>query len=169
MFAIALALSAAFPIVADPEVFTHKDPISDAELIGAGWESSGSAIVVTCVPAKKALKVLFRSGSHSFGKTGLFTASWKLTYRFDSDRPVVEDWYHSDADAETLGSKQTATFIRGLATSKVVVIRATSDFGRGEKFDTRFEIGNAKPALSKVISACGSTKVSKSLSDVLEI
>lgn len=158
-----LALAA----VTGPQVVRHKDPITDKEVVMAIWASGNDALTVACSPEQKSIRVAMMSDRHYFGHTGLLTAAWGLTYRFDQAEPVRGDWYHDKDTVENFESGVVVPFIRGLLSSQKVVIRARENFGRGDDFDTTFEIGDARPAIETVVRECGTSKVARKLADII--
>jgi hypothetical protein len=142
-----------------PVVVRRKDPITDQAAVVAAWEANGSAIAVGCTPATNTIRVIYMAERHYFGRTGLLTSAWGLTYRFDESEPVSQDWLHDDHTAEMSGSGRIAPFIDKLATSKRLVIRAKENFGRGDSFDAIFDLGDALPALKEVLRECRTNKI----------
>jgi hypothetical protein len=163
---ILLALQASTALDGAMQYQEQVDPITDKKVVMAIGGTANMQVAVACAPASHSIRVAFTTDAY-IPKTGLLTASHPFTYRFDGDKPVTADWYYDTGVVQQFESGTTIPFIRRLLTGSKLAVRGSSIFG-SDAVEAVFPISGERGPVSRVIKACGATKVSKALGDLLD-
>lgn len=151
MFLLALAVAVAEP-PSPMEVEIAQDPITDEVRAEAILRADGHRLVVGCDPSRyDGVRVTVHS--RRWLQRGDPIHARIMTYRFDDELPRRVTWRVTDRRARLWKANRTEAFIARLATAQRLVVR-TDDI-EGHRFDMIFRPTEARPALDRMLEACG--------------
>lgn len=157
MLSILLAIAAAAG--ADPvlpprpmEVEIGADPITDAVEAWATIRGPDGRLEVGC-DRDRHEGIRVRLASRHWLASGAFRDGRPLISRFDLNPPGRSLWRIEGRTAVLARRRHIAPFLQWLATSERLVVRARDIEGR--TVDMHFPLVGVRPALDRVLTACG--------------
>ena len=152
MLLIALTLTAAQLPPEPMRVELARDPINDRMRASAVLREGGNRLVVSCITGDEDGPRITYHSRRWLARGHLLSGKRRLTYRFDDHRPRRMFWDVENRRATLTRDRRVATFLRDLATSQRLVIRARDTEGR--LFDAIFHLNNAGPAVDQALRTC---------------
>ena len=160
MLLTALALVAAELPAPPPrpmQIEVVRDPITDRVSASATLTDRGQKLVVACdADDYRGIRVSFSSGRW-VARPSIVTGPRPLVYRFDTQPPRRAIWAPRDRGGRLIGRSRVARFLSGLVGSEQLVFR-TRDIEL-HRFDLRFRVVGAAPAIAELLEVCGETRL----------
>jgi len=164
MLLTALALVAAEPPAPPPrpmQVEVVRDAITDRVTASATLVDRGRTLVVACdADDYRGIRVSFSSGRW-VALPSIVAGPRRLVYRFDEQPPRGAVWVPRDRGGRLVGRSRVANFLGDLIRSEQLVFR-TRDIEL-RRFDLRFRIVGAQPAIAELLQACGEERLRRDL------
>ena len=164
MFLFALALQAAEPVAPPPRpmrVEVTRDTISDDVTASAILQDMDAKLTLTCEPDDyEGVRVVFTS-RHWLAGDSIGTRERPLLYRFDEERPVRLIWIMRERGARLAGRSRVTPFLRGLIEAERLLFRSRDIENR--PVDITFRIVGARPAVERLLAACGEQRTRRRL------
>jgi hypothetical protein len=139
-----------------------RDPITDQVSADAILRDAGQRLSVSCDPAHyRGLRVSF-SSMHWLARGNVLTGERAIVYRFDDQRPRRLLWQVGSRSGH-IGDRRgrVAPFLRALIGAQRLVLRTRDVEER--PFDLTFRIVGARPAIARLLEACGESELKDSL------
>lgn len=160
MLLAALALAAAEPPAPPPrpmQVEVVRDAITDRVSASATLIDRGQTLVVACDASDyRGIRVSFSSGRW-VALPSIVAGPRRLAYRFDSQPPRNALWVPRERGGRLVGRSRTARFLGELIRAEQLVFR-TRDIEL-HRFDLRFRLVGAQPAIAELLQACGEERL----------
>ena len=161
MFLIALGLlagQAAEQQQPEPvEIAIQRDAITDHLRATATLRGEDGRIEIRCEsPDWGDVRIEYHS-RRWLARGNIFTGQQPVTFRFDEGRAYRRLWHVRDRTASFDDKGRVINFLVSMMRSNRLVLR-TRDV-ENHTFDARFEIAEARPAITQLLQTCGSRRM----------